>query len=216
MNRRNLILAIVAAAVVLFAAAGFAYTRLAPAAPATTALTDATGLERWHSPVIGPMDAPVTIVEFFDPACEACRAFYPIVKQIMDSHPGKVRLVMRYAAFHQGSDEAVRILEAARKQNLFQPVLEALLAGQPTWANHGSPDLRTAWMMAAGAGLDVGKAQQDARGDDVTKVLEQDAADVATFDVRGTPTFFIDGEQLTDFGPQQLADAVAAAVQAAN
>jgi protein-disulfide isomerase len=31
-----------------------------------------------HSPVLGPQGAPVTIVEFFDPACETCHAFYPI------------------------------------------------------------------------------------------------------------------------------------------
>jgi protein-disulfide isomerase len=162
------------------------------------------------------MNAPVTIVEFFDPSCEACRAFYPLVKQVMDRYPGKVRLVIRYAAFHQGSDEAVRILEAARKQNLFEPVLEALLAGQPTWASHSSPNLQAAWMMAASAGLDMTRAQQDAPGEDVTAVLEQDAADVATFNVRATPTFFIAGEELTDFGPQQFADAVQAAVEATD
>ena len=37
-------------------------------------------LVRMHSPVIGSREAPVTIVEFFDPVCETCRAFYPVVK----------------------------------------------------------------------------------------------------------------------------------------
>lgn len=216
MNRRALILSVVATALAVFAIGGFAYTRLNPAAPTTTVVSDATGLERWHSPVIGPMNAPVTVVEFFDPACEACRAFYPIVKQVMDRYPGQVRLVLRYAAFHNGSDEAVRILEAARKQDVFVPVLEALLAGQPTWASHGSPNLEAAWMMAAVAGLDINKGQEDARGEEVTKVLEQDAADVKTFNIRGTPTFFIAGEELVDFGPQQFADAVQAAVESAD
>ena len=36
-----------------------------------------SALVRMHSPVFGPQNARVTIVEFFDPACEACRAFYP-------------------------------------------------------------------------------------------------------------------------------------------
>ena len=47
-----------------------------------------TTLVRPHSPIMGRADAPVTIVEFFDPACETCRAFYPIVKKIMAEHPG--------------------------------------------------------------------------------------------------------------------------------
>ena len=84
-------------------------------------------LVRMHSPVIGPREAPVTIVEFFDPACETCRAFYPIVKQIMAQHPDKVRLALRYAPFHHGSDQVVKLIEAARKQGLYTPVLEALL-----------------------------------------------------------------------------------------
>ena len=71
-------------------------------------------LVRFHSPTFGPADAPVIIVEFFDPSCEACRAFYPIVKQILAEYPGQVRLVLRYTMFHQGSEEVSRILEAAR------------------------------------------------------------------------------------------------------
>jgi hypothetical protein len=44
--------------------------------------------------VLGPKAARVTIVEFFDPACESCRAFYPVVKQIMAAHPKDVRVVL--------------------------------------------------------------------------------------------------------------------------
>ena len=75
----------------------------------------AEALVRDHSPIIGPANAPVTIVEFFDPSCEACRAFYPPLKQILGLFPTDVRLVLRYTAFHEGSDKAVAILEAARE-----------------------------------------------------------------------------------------------------
>lgn len=91
--------------------------------------------------MIGPVNAPVTIVEFFDPSCEACRAFHPVVKKIMGSFPQEVRLVLRYTPLHEGSDEAVRILEAARLQNKFEPVLETLLGSQQDWAIHGDPEL---------------------------------------------------------------------------
>lgn len=216
MNRRIIILSAVAAAIAVFAVGGYAYTRVTPAAPTTTVVSDTSGLERFHSPVIGPMGAPVTIVEFMDPSCEACRAFYPIVKQVMERYPDKVRLVIRYTPFHKGSDEAVRIIEAARKQGLFQPVLEALFNGQPSWAADGNPNLQQAWSIAANTGLDMTKARQDAAGEDITGVLAQDMADVEKFKVNKTPTFFINGQELIDFGPQQLADAVQAAVAAAE
>ncbi len=87
-------------------------------------------LVRMHSPTLGNADAPVVIVEFLDPACETCRAFYPLVKQMMAANPDKIRLVLRYAPFHTGSDKVVAVLEAARKQGKFWPALEALLAAQ--------------------------------------------------------------------------------------
>ncbi|MFT6344380.1 MAG: protein-disulfide isomerase, partial [Paraglaciecola sp.] len=53
-------------------------------------------VQREHSAIMGPLDAKVTIVEFFDPACGTCSAFYPFVKKLMDDNPGKVNLVLRY------------------------------------------------------------------------------------------------------------------------
>ena len=106
-------------------------------------------LVRPHSFIYGPKDAPVTIVEFFDPACEVCRAFHPIVKETRAKFPRSVKVILRYTTFHKGSDEVVRILEAARLQNIFKPVLENLLEKQPTWASHHAPDISKAWKAAA-------------------------------------------------------------------
>jgi hypothetical protein len=60
---------------------------------------------------------------------------YTVVKRTMADYPNDIRLVIRYAAFHKGSDEVERILEMARKQNKFVPVLEAVLVAQPEWAD---------------------------------------------------------------------------------
>lgn len=167
-------------------------------------------LVRAHSPAMGPVDAKVTIVEFFDPACEACRAFYPIVKQTMAQYPEDVRVVIRYAPFHQGSDEAVRILETARLQNVFEPVLEALLARQPEWAAHSGMDLDKAWAVAGAAGLDVAKAKAAKAGPSITAALNQDIEDVKTIGISGTPTFIVNGKPLTDFGVRQFQELVRA------
>jgi protein-disulfide isomerase len=156
MSKRVLVALTALLVVVAFAGGAFLYDRKAPV-PAVERVAES--LVRPHSPVIGPTEAPVTIVEFFDPSCEACRAFYPIVKQIMAAFPNEVRLVLRYAPFHEGSDVAVGILEAARGQQKFVPVLESLLANQPAWAVHGAPDLDKAWGFAAAAGLDVQKGK---------------------------------------------------------
>lgn len=173
-------------------------------------------LVRDHSPSFGALDAPVTVVEFFDPACETCRAFHPVVKEILDDFKGQVRVVLRYAAFHQGSDEVVRMLETARSQGVFEPVLEAVLAAQPQWASHGAPNLPLAWAAAERAGLDVERARQNLNAPAILDIARQDADDIAALGVRKTPTFFVNGKPLPSFGMQQLYDLVHQEVRAAS
>jgi protein-disulfide isomerase len=216
MNRRNLVLGIGAVSVAGFGLAGFAYNRTSTKPQAAAPSAESTTLVRPHSPVLGPANAKVTIVEFFDPGCETCRAMYPIVKKIMAEYPNDVRLVFRYAAFHKGSDEVVRIIEMARKQNKFTAVTEALLAAQPEWADHHQPNVAKAWEAAAAAGLDIGLARKGMMAPEITAVLTQDAADIRAVGVRQTPTFFVNGKPLPSFGVRQLQELVRSEVEAAR
>ena len=173
-------------------------------------------LVRMHSPVFGPQDAPVTIVEFFDPACETCRAFYPIVKKLIAKYPNDVRLVFRYAPFHQGSDQVVKLLESSKSQGKYQAVLEAVLAAQPSWADHGQPNIENAFKAAEQAGLDLSKARKDMENPGMQAVLQQDMEDLTALKVTKTPTFFVNGRSLPSFGPDQLAELVAEEVAKAK
>ncbi|MBY0271671.1 MAG: DsbA family protein [Burkholderiales bacterium] len=216
MTRRSIVITTALIAAIVFAGFAFLYDRnSADRAPAPAPAAGNT-LVRPHSPVFGPVDAPVTIVEFFDPSCEACREFHPSVKRLLAAFPKEVRLVLRYTPFHKGSDEAVRILETARLQGKFEPVLEALLEKQPVWASHGAPDLNKAWEFARAAGLDVERARGEASSPGIELVLKQDMADVKANNVRQTPTFFVNGKPLPSFGPQQLGDLVRSEVRRAR
>jgi protein-disulfide isomerase len=164
----------------------------------------AARLIRDHSPVIGPADARVTIVEVLDPACEGCAAFAPIVHGILFVHPEDVKVVIRFAAFHQGSDEAVRLLEAARLQGKFEPVLDALFSRQGEWAAHESPNIAHIWKIAADAGLDIRRARKDAAAPRVDEILRVEKDDTIALRVAQTPTFFVNGRPMLEFGSQQL------------
>ncbi|MDX1706625.1 DsbA family protein [Pseudidiomarina sp.] len=203
MNKRILVLSVSVLLIAAFAVA--AYFQLGSTSPepqAAQPMPEQNILVRDHSPTFGPDDAPVTIVEFFDPSCEACRAFYPFVKQILAEHEGDVRLVIRYALFHRGSEEVARMLEAAREQDLYQPVLEAVLITQPDW--HDDPAVLAAWEAAASTGLDIEQARKDMYSPEIDAVLQTDMADIKTLNVRGTPTFFVNGKPLPSFGSDQL------------
>ena len=91
---------------------------------------DQEALERLQSPSLGPREAKVVITEFLDPACGTCRVFYPLVKGLMDEYPNQIRLVVRFLALHEGSDQVVALLLAARRQDKLWPTLEAALKTQ--------------------------------------------------------------------------------------
>ena len=204
MNRKWPVFA-AAAAVVLAFAVGVAVFK-ERSRQATTQALQAGGdaLIRKHSPVFGNPSAKVTIVEFFDPSCETCRAFYPIVKGIVNASFGQVRLVVRYAPLHKGSDTAVRILESARQQGKYWEAVERALADQPRWASHGNPQPELIWESLADIGLDMSKARSDAGNPAINELLTQDIADMKALKVRGTPGFFVNGTPLHDFGAAQL------------
>ena len=139
MNRKLLIISTGTILLGLFAAAVLIYQSKTSGEITSAAHENASLLIRDYSPVKGDPDAKVTIVEFFDPACETCRAFYPFVEQMLEANPGRIRLVLRYTPFHDGSDYVVKVLEAAREQGKYWEVLEAAFASQPAWASHRHP-----------------------------------------------------------------------------
>lgn len=218
MNRRLMMLSVLGLAAVGFATATLYAKRPGPAErTASVAPEMAEGLIRSYSPILGPKDAPVTIVEFFDPACEACRRFHPVVKDILAEHGDAVRVVLRYTPLHgEVSEVAIRVLEAARMQDKFEPVLEALMREQPRWASHSNmrPDLILS--IAATAGLDMDVAQEQMLAPQTLAILKQDGADIVTVGVRQTPTFFVNGKPLNPFGAAELRALVSAEVAAAG
>jgi protein-disulfide isomerase len=214
--RRLTIAGILVVLVAVFAAGMFAFRQQAQQAQDAKASAESSRLVRMHSPVLGPQGAPVTIVEFFDPACESCRAFYPYVKDLLARYPQDVRLVIRYAPLHQGSDQVIKLLEAAKRQGKFLPVLEAVLQAQPTWADHGRPNPDAAYAVAQQAGLDMPRAMEDMQKPEMQALLQQDVDDMKSLQVRQTPTFFVNGRSLPSFGPDQLSALVAEEVAKAR
>jgi protein-disulfide isomerase len=146
----------------------------------------------------------VHLVEFFDPACGTCREFYPLVKDLMKANRDKIRLSLRYAPFHAGSDNVVRILEAARKQDKYWQTLEAVLASQSYWAPNHKAELQYVWPQLGNLGLDLERIKRDMYAPEIDRVLDQDLADAKALNVTMTPEFFVNGRPLPDFGYEQL------------
>ncbi|MEK7437622.1 MAG: thioredoxin domain-containing protein [Pseudomonadota bacterium] len=170
---------------------------------------------RENVPTFGNPAAKVDIVEFLDPACGTCKEFHPLVKKLMAAHPDKIRLYVRYAAFHQGSDQVIKILEAAHRQGKFQETLEALFAAQDGWVRQHRAQAELVWNFIGGVGLDIIKLRQDMSLPEMDKIVAQGLADAKTLKVKATPEFFVNGRPLPSFGFDQLKSLVNEAVAAA-
>lgn len=169
-------------------------------------------VERQGAATKGSADARVTIVEFLDPACGTCRDFLPYVQQLISQYPGKVRVMVRYAPLHPGSDQVVKILEAAHQQGKFWPALEILFNNQDRWVvNHTSQPMRALNILNT-LDIDQEKLAADMNGAEIAKIIQQDIQDGQTLNVRATPEFFVNGRPLPSFGIAQLNQLVKEAV----
>lgn len=169
---------------------------------------ESTPLIRNFNHKLGPDDAKVKLVEFYDPECESCAAFYPHVKQVMQKYQGKVQLITRYALYHGNSVLAAKASEAAAIQNKYWEYQGILFMAQKEWSHSQMPATHFFLQYAKELSLDVEKFQTDM--DDLNRVglINIDIEDGKKLGVNGTPTFFINGKKLMNFSPEGLFEAI--------
>lgn len=168
-------------------------------------------LVRPDSPTLGPADARVTLVEFYDPECEACASFHPIVKKILKDYDGKIRLVTRYMPLHPSSMAAATFTEAAGEQGKYWQAQELLFNKQSEWGQkHGQPSATVADVnalfekYAMELGLDLVKLNSAIKENRFLEKINRDKNDGQAVGVRQTPTFFVNGRKLMQFSEAAL------------
>lgn len=216
MKQKNIFIGSAVLLVVVFILAATFYKNQQGEQAAQLAKQNQVALSRAHAPAFGNPDAPVHIVEFFDPACGTCAQFYPLVKQLMANYPGKIRISMRYAPFHPGSDQVVKVIEAARKQGQFKQTVETLFASQEGWVINHTAQFDRIWGPLSSLGLDMERIKTDMNAPEVAQLIQQDIADAKTMNVTMTPEFFVNGQPLPNFGFDELKKLVDDAIAKSN
>jgi Na+/H+ antiporter NhaA len=163
--------------------------------------------ERDH--IRGPIDAPVTVVEYGDFECPYCGQAEPVVRELLRDF-GDVRYVWRHLPLsdvHPRAQLAAEAAEAAANQGAFWEMHDLLLVHQDA--------LRPSDLVgyAEQLGLDVERFTNELREhDDAARVADDvDSADLSG--VSGTPTFFVNGRR--HYGAYDIAS-LSAAVRAAG
>jgi protein-disulfide isomerase len=216
MKRWQIVVLAGAALLAAFALARLLFVDREREAMGSVARRQADALVRDHSPTLGSPDAKVAIVEFLDPGCETCRVFDPLVKQLIATHPGKIKLVIRYAPLHHGADQMVAVLEAARLQGKYWETLKLMYDAQPLWADHHNPRPEVMWQFLPNVGLDMERLKRDVSDPGIARLIAQDVADARALGVTKTPGFFVNGKPLVVFGWDQLKAMVEAELRASD
>jgi Na+/H+ antiporter NhaA len=141
--------------------------------------------------VRGPAEAPVTVVEYGDFQCPYCGLAEPAVRELLSDF-GDVRYVWRHLPLrdvHPQAQLAAEAAEAAAAQGVFWEMHDLLLDHQE--------ELRPEDVVrhAAGLGLDVDRFVRDLRRHEHEPRVADDVESADLSGVRGTPTFFINGQR---------------------
>jgi protein-disulfide isomerase len=142
-----------------------------------------------NSPVKGPADAKVTIVEFSDFQCPYCTKGMKVMEEILKAYPKDVRIVFKNLPlpFHKQAEPAARAALAAGKQGKFWEMHDALFENQKKLNSAFYEELATK------LGLNMDQFKKDYESEDLKKAVKDDAELAKEHGIRGTPGFFVNG-----------------------
>jgi protein-disulfide isomerase len=164
--------------------------------------------------VLGPADAPVTVVEYGDYECPYCRGAARDLHRMLDLYPGSIRFVFRnfpIQQLHPHAEQAAEAAEAAAEQGKFWEMYELLL--QP----YAHLDTDSLAMYAEMIGLDMARFRRELTDHAHAARIQNDMEEGVRNGVNQTPKFYVNGERIDGKVPlENLEDSVQRAVAAAS
>lgn len=156
--------------------------------------------------VKGNPNAPVTLIEYLDFECEACGAYFPLVKQLEKAFPNDLKIVLRYYPLpgHKNGLTAALAVEAAARQGKFIEMHDLLFTEQKNWGEKPAPTPEVFEGYAQKLGLDLAKFKQDVASQSVKERVQRDVSSGTKLGNTGTPSFYLNGQKIQN--PRSLED----------
>ena len=164
-----------------------------------------------HDHVLGPEDAPVTLVEYGDFQCPHCRTAHFYLKSVLATMGDDMRFVFRHMPLtqvHPMAQPAAEAAEAAGAQGQFWPMHDLIYENQDLL----SPALLT--RLGQRLGLDMQRFTDDVDAHRFLPKVKEDFMSAVRSGAAGTPSFFVNGEPYEgSFDDESLIDALRFAAQ---
>jgi len=146
------------------------------------------------SPVLGPDNAKMVLVEFIDLQCPYCAQWAQDLEQFQKENKGDVKVIYKHfpLSFHPEARNAAAAALAAGNQGKFWEY-RFLIASQLKEFKDS-----TYMAVAKNLGLEMTKFTQDRKDSSIYKLIDRDMELGRKIGVEGTPTLFINGSFATD------------------
>lgn len=148
--------------------------------------------------VKGNASSTVTVIEYSDFQCPACRSYYPILRQLMVEFGDEVAFVFRHfplTTIHANAEFAARASEAAGKQGKFWEMHDLLFEKQDEWARVA--DVQTLFVSYANLlGISEEQFKSDWVSNEVKDLVRSQRVHSIKIGLQGTPSFFVNGVQI--------------------
>ncbi len=145
--------------------------------------------------VKGNAESTITLTEFADFQCPACRAFEPMLSQLDKEYGDRVKIVFKHfplKAIHPNALPAAVAAEAAGKQNKFWEFHDVLYEKQDEWAGEANPKPKFL-SYAKGLKLDTAQFEKDLNDSKIKAAVNAQVDEGIKIGVSGTPSLFING-----------------------
>jgi protein-disulfide isomerase len=158
----------------------------------------------------GSEAAKVTLVEYSDFQCPACKYFYGMTKQLKQEKGDQVQFVFRHfplTQIHKNALPAALAAEAAGKQGKFWEMHDILFEKQEEWSANENIT-QSVGIYAAQLGLNIGQFQLDMQSLELADKVRRSMEEGNAQGIQGTPTFYLNGKMIKIQSYEELKSAV--------
>jgi protein-disulfide isomerase len=138
-----------------------------------------------NDPSVGNQTGKTVLVEFFDYQCVHCRRMQPTIDKLIKANPNLRVVLKEFPILGENSLLATRAALAAKRQDKYWQLHEALLKAQKPITESEIIEL------AKTNGLDLEKFKQDMNDASIMEIVQTNYKLASDLDIQGTPAFII-------------------------
>lgn len=157
--------------------------------------------------VVGAGKKNVTLIEYGDFQCPACKSYFPLVEEVRKTYGDDIKFQFRHfplTQIHPNAFVGSRAAEAAGKQGKFFEMYNLLYENQSEWSSSSNPTPILEGY-ASQLSINIDQFKKDMMSAETSSVINADIKAAQAIGATSTPTFVINGKRVEE-NPRSIED----------